>query len=281
MFAVCARLVIGSLCNLVSRCRSTVPHHHHHHHEADAALCPAPSPLLLWLCTCAAVRKCHIGAHRVAVSPPAARRAQPTNFFFSPHHPLVVASHFVNLCDAVLVQKKKNQSGLWWLCLCVCARVKLLECLCCFVLRVSILAFSVSPSSHLPFSLSPPPPKKKIGTQRNTHRHTTLPPSLTLLSFFFLRASRSPCPWLCDREKCVYKTRSLADQTARTNQRLWRERQRRSEGRDREKSVRTGLRIFKFSVCCSFVCVRVCVCVTPLAHMCVCVPASLLVIQYL
>lgn len=95
-----------------------------------------------------------------------------------------------------------------------------------------IRAFSVSLSLHLARSLNVP--------HKHTYSYTlpdSLPVSLSSFSFFFffLRASRSPCPWLYDREKCVYKTRSLADQTVRTNQRLWREERERERQRRRSQ----------------------------------------------
>lgn len=80
--------------------------------------------------------------------------------------------------------------------------------------------------------------------------------SLSLAFFFFLCASSSLCPWLYDREKCVYKTHSLTDQTVRTNQRLWREERetekkhvtRKREREGVKERVCRGLIISKFSV---------------------------------
>lgn len=88
--------------------------------------------------------------------------------------------------------------------------------------------------------------------------------SLSTLSLsraaFFLCASCSRCLWLYDREKCVYKTHSLTDQTIQTNQRLWREKREAEKKRVRKESQREGvtqrvcggLIILKFSVCYFF-----------------------------
>ena len=248
-----------------------------------------------WLYMGSPVRKCHIGERSVAVSPPSAWWGKLNNFAFSRccftfHQPLWCFTCAKPITPGSLV--------CMYVCVYKCVSVFVVVFFLFFFVLCSskphlrlhpcIFCQSIFPSCSLIKLLPPPTQHTHAHTQRHalslshTHTHTIALLSLSL-SFFFLRASRSPCPWLYDREKCVYKTRSLADQTIRPNQRLWRERQRRSEGRDRERKIDRekgyeqrvcrGLIILKFSVCLFsfflFMCLCLCVCVCVYVSACI------------
>lgn len=136
----------------------------------------------------------------------------------------------------------------------MCVRVRLCVCVCmsCHSLQQVIFeAPSLQFLSVFPSHLLIKRPSPSLS-----------PLSLHCLSraFFFLCASCSRCLWLYDREKCVYKTHSLTDQTIQTNQRLWREKREAEKKRVRKESQREGVKqrvcggliILKFSVCFFF-----------------------------
>lgn len=140
--------------------------------------------------------------------------------------------HISSPCEAWLVPKPSVPAP--W-CVCVCL------CLCMCSVRSSHFFF------FLPSILSVCPSHTVIKSPSlftHTHTHTlslylcspSLPACLPLFFFFFFPASRSPCPWLYDREKCVYKTHSLTDQTTQMNQKtLARGESGRKEGRKRRR----------------------------------------------
>lgn len=136
-------------------------------------------------------------------------------------------------------------------CVCVCARVSLCAYMSCHSLQQVIFeAPSLQFLSVFPSHLLIKRPSPSLSSSFSTLSR----------AFFFLCASCSRCLWLYDREKCVYKTHSLTDQTIQTNQRLWREKREAEKKRVRKDSQRDGVKqrvcggliILKFSVCYFF-----------------------------
>lgn len=184
--------------------------------------------VFVWFCDAPwlRVRKCHIGDDSVGATTFSSwwgkleKKLASSPCCFTFRHPVKLG-----LCQ-------NHQSLLPGVCVCLC--------LCMCSVRSSLFFF-------LPSILSVCPSHTVIKSPSlftHTHTHTpslylcspSLPACLPLFFFFFFPASRSPCPWLYDREKCVYKTHSLTDQTTQMNQKtLARGESGRKEGRKRRR----------------------------------------------